>query len=140
MTTSPRTLAVALLGVAACLGACAERPAIARGHELLHVVLVKLKDPSRADELMRDTRAAIDAADIDLSLTPGRHADFGRPEVTADYDAAFIMRFPNDAEYQRYLASPEHTALVKRWMPESVSLRVFDIRPAGPDPSAAPRK
>jgi hypothetical protein len=91
-----------------------------------HVVLFDLQDSSDTDELVSDC--------YELLRLPwakggyaGQHYDIGRESVLQDYDVGLYVAFDSEEDYQRYLRLPGHVALVEKWKPRWVSIRVYDI-------------
>ncbi len=130
-----RVLIVTALVIVVGLSSCASRrEPILQHPEILHVVLVKLKNPSDAPDLFRDAREALGSAGRDRSVSPGVPFTMGRPEVDGSYDAAFVVEFADQQAYRRYLASKGHEDLVRVWRPHIESMRVYDIgRASEPD-------
>ncbi|MDZ4754813.1 MAG: Dabb family protein [Phycisphaerae bacterium] len=94
-----------------------------------HIVLIDLKDPADAAEVIR-------AMDAQLAGIPGivhywRGAPFpsGRAEVTSDYDVGLIVDFRDAAAYDVYTHHPRHVELVTTWKPRIDRLTIFDISP-----------
>jgi hypothetical protein len=116
-----------------------------RATTLQHVVLIKLRESSEADELVADTRRHLSAIPQVNDLRIGRPFDIGRPGVDLDWDVAVFMRFTDRAAYEAYLVHPEHLALVNSWQPYWEWIRVHDAvdaaatpTPAKPPPAAKP--
>jgi hypothetical protein len=106
---------------------------------LQHVVIIKLRQPSEADELIADTRRHLSAIPQVMDLRIGRPYDVGRPGVDLDWDVAVFMRFTDRKAYEAYLVHPEHLALVNSWQPYWQWIRVHDALDAeAPPPEPAP--
>lgn len=132
MNTLRTTVAVLAFSAALAVGGCASSGggragALIPGDGVLHVVLLKLKSPGDAPEAEKDARESL--APMMRRFTAGRAFDLGRPEVVGDYDIAFVMEFDRVSDYQRYLDSGAHRAILARWKPRVASLRAVDVIP-----------
>jgi hypothetical protein len=116
-----------LIGLASC---ASRRQPVLQQPEVLHVVLVKLKNPADAQELVNDTQRTLGLTSDAHALTPGVALGVKRPEVDDDYTVAFVMEFRDADCYQRYLESEAHKGLVARWLPRAERLRAMDIQRA----------
>ncbi|MFM9958918.1 MAG: Dabb family protein [Phycisphaerales bacterium] len=123
----PRFPLVLLAALTLSLGSCAQRPVPRDQAPILHVVLVKLKNPEWADAVHRHVVHVLRATRSADEVTRGFHYDLGRPEVDGAYDIAFLMPFADRAAYEKYLRSPEHADLLRMWRPQIESLRIFDV-------------
>ena len=131
------SLALVLLLAAACGESSKPAPAAngvaptgaapSRPVTIQHVVLIKLKDPARAAELIRDTRAM--AAEIPqvVSAHAGGPLDLGRPNVDKGYDVAFVASFEDQAGYLAYLVHPAHEEVGRKWKEQMEWMRVHDV-------------
>ena len=144
MSAGLRPLAIALVALLAlpALAGCgsARRSSSApplRSTTLQHVVLIKLRQSSDADELVADTRRHLSAIPQVNDLRIGRPFDIGRPGVDLDWDVEVCMRFTDRAAYEAYLVHPEHLALVNSWQPYWEWIRVHDAIDATATPSRA---
>lgn len=122
------------IGAAVLVWACASvTPGCAAGRgdgSVLHVVLIKLKDPALVPDMERDAREALPAVRGVKRLRCGRALGLLRPMVDSAYDSAITMEFDSADAYDRYLNDPAHVAVVTKWKPEMESIRVIDITPA----------
>lgn len=117
------------------LPACAtERPAAERAvtHSraapaITHVVLISLQDPSQADALMRDCRAALPRIPSVELFGCGPHVDIGRANIDGDYDVGIVVGFASVHDYGDYLTHPLHEELVAKWRPRWRTARIFDV-------------
>lgn len=123
--------AVLMIGLASC----AARPVPRDRAPILHVVLVKLKQPGDAQRAYDDVVSVLNNTRAARDFIRGFHVDTGRPEVDADYDMALIMEFETRALYEKYLTSEAHGALLRVWRPHIAGLRIFDI---SKEPTANP--
>lgn len=101
---------------------------------VVHVVLVKLKDPAKRDDLMRSCREDLARIGTVRRWTYGPPIDTGRGErVDSAYDVGLTFEFDDAEGYRAYLASGGHAAFIERWQSEFASLRIFDYaEPADP--------
>lgn len=115
------------LAAALCLaGGCVAR------HEpapVQHIVLIKLKDPSKAEAMIAEADRELPKIKTVVTYHSGRHLDIGRPGVDSDYDAGFSFGFRDAAGYSAYLDDPIHVRLVNLWKAEWASVRMFDFAP-----------
>lgn len=104
---------------------------------VLHVVLVKLRQPEHAERVLRDVVAVLNQTRTARRFDYGYHFESGRAEVDRDYDLALIMEFEGPAPYSAYLASDAHQELLRVWRPHITALRIFDLARQTPiDPNA----
>ena len=125
--------ACALLALA--LAACETTPeaqSLARKMDLdtapiTHVVLVQLKDPSRAAELVQDCDRALPSIEGVAGYSCGVPLLTGRTNVTSDYDVGIYVGFRDEAAYRTYVDHPRHLGLVEGWREGWKAVRIFDI-------------
>lgn len=97
-------------------------------NSLQHIVLIKLIDPSETDALIDDCEDLLGEIPVVTSLTVGRHAEFGREDVTGDYDVGLVVSFANEGDYGAYLADERHVRLAKNWRPRWDWYRIYDFQ------------
>ena len=90
---------------------------------LTHVVLVQLKDPSRAAELVQDCDRVLPSIEGVSAYSCGVPLVMGRTNVTSDYDVGFRT----EAAYRTYVDHPRHLEMVEGWREGWKSVRMFDI-------------
>ena len=137
-------LACAALGIA--FVGCASTPeaqSLARKADLdtapiTHVVLVQLKDPTRAAELIADCDQVLPAIRGVSGYSCGVPLVTGRTNVTGDYDVGIYVGFRTEAEYRAYVDDPRHLAMVDRWRDGWKAVRIFDVMSGMPTASEAP--
>ncbi|HMN95458.1 MAG TPA: Dabb family protein [Phycisphaerales bacterium] len=95
--------------------------------EIVHVVLVKLNDPSEGPALIDDANRRLATIAGMTTWLAGEHRELGRTGVVQDYDVGFAMGFDDDEAYLAYLDHPAHVAFVERWRPRSQWLRIYDL-------------
>jgi len=110
---------LALAGCASPRGASAQR--------VEHVVLVKLREPGAAPELVAACQRELAGLASVSRCRVGRPLDIGRPEVAADWDVGLVIEFDSVADYQRYLADERHAALVTAWKPRWERITIQDV-------------
>lgn len=147
----------ACIAAAALIAGCAATPeevSLSRKERLdtapiTHVVLIQLKDPTRAAELVADCDRALPAIDSVASYSCGVPLATDRTTVLRDYDVGIYVGFRNGADYRAYVDDPRHLALVERWRDGWKAVRIWDIAEgttgvvAGdplPPPAAAPEQ
>lgn len=105
--------------------ASSPQPVMAR---VSHIVLFKLKDPAQASALIADCDQMLGPIPGVAGMHAGRHLDTGRgPMVMSDYDVGLWIAFDSEASLRAYDTNPNHKALVEKWRPQLVSIRVYDI-------------
>jgi len=92
-----------------------------------HIVLISLRDPADADELLADSERILASIPGVVSFAAGPHFDTGRDSVIDDYDIGLYIGFDSEARYLEYVEHPDHIAYVEKWRPRLESLRVYDI-------------
>jgi predicted nucleotidyltransferase len=92
-----------------------------------HIVFFKLKDPAKVDALVTDCDTQLAAIPGVASYFCGTHLDTGRDSVDDNYDVGLYIGFDSKADYETYVTHPNHTALVKKWLPALEWLQVRDI-------------
>ncbi|MFM9180437.1 MAG: Dabb family protein [Phycisphaerales bacterium] len=120
---------------AALLAGCAATPeqvSLSRKAKLdtapiTHVVLIQLKDPTRAAELVADCDRALPALESVASYSCGVPLATDRTTVLRDYDVGIYVGFRNGADYRAYVDDPRHLALVERWRDGWKAVRIWDI-------------
>ncbi len=130
--------ACALLALA--LAACETTPeaqSLARKVDLdtaplTHVVLVQLKDPSRAAELIQDCDRVLPSIEGVAAYSCGVPLVTGRTNVTSDYDVGIYVGFRTEAAYRDYIDHVRHLALVESWRDGWKAVRIFDIVEGAP--------
>ena len=121
--------------MAAILAGCAATPeqvSLSRKAKLdtapiTHVVLIQLKDPTRAAELVADCDRALPALESVASYSCGVPLATDRTTVLRDYDVGIYVGFRNGADYRAYVDDPRHLALVERWRDGWKAVRIWDI-------------
>jgi len=121
--------------MAALLAGCAATPeqvSLSRKAKLdtapiTHVVLIQLKDPTRAAELVADCDRALPALESVASYSCGVPLATDRTTVLRDYDVGIYVGFRNGADYRAYVDDPRHLALVERWRDGWKAVRIWDI-------------
>jgi len=121
--------------MAALLAGCAATPeevSLSRKAKLdtapiTHVVLIQLKDPTRAAELVADCDRALPALESVASYSCGVPLATDRTTVLRDYDVGIYVGFRNGADYRAYVDDPRHQALVERWRDGWKAVRIWDI-------------
>ena len=146
----PAACAVAMAALLAGCAATPEQVSLSRKAKLdtapiTHVVLIQLKDPTRAAELVADCDRALPALESVASYSCGVPLATDRTTVLRDYDVGIYVGFRNGADYRAYVDDPRHLALVERWRDGWKAVRIWDIAEgttgavAGdPVPAAAP--
>ncbi|MEI6474189.1 MAG: Dabb family protein [Planctomycetota bacterium] len=94
---------------------------------LTHVVLVQLKDPSRAAELVQDCDRVLPSIEGVAAYSCGVPLLTGRTNVTGDYDVGIYVGFRTEAAYRAYVDDPRHLGLVEGWRDGWKAVRMFDI-------------
>jgi hypothetical protein len=94
---------------------------------ITHVVLVQLKDPTRAEELVADCDRALPAIEAVASYSCGVPLATDRATVLRDYDVGIYVGFRTGADYRAYIDDPRHLALVERWRDGWKAVRIWDI-------------
>ena len=94
---------------------------------LTHVVLVQLKDPSRAAELVQDCDRVLPSIEGVSAYSCGVPLVMGRTNVTSDYDVGIYVGFRTEAAYRTYVDHPRHLEMVEGWREGWKSVRMFDI-------------
>jgi hypothetical protein len=125
----------ACIAAAALIAGCAATPeeaSLSRKERLdtapiTHVVLIQLKDPTRAAELVADCDRALPAIDSVASYSCGVPLATDRTTVLRDYDVGIYVGFRNGADYRAYVDDPRHLALVERWRDGWKAVRIWDI-------------
>jgi hypothetical protein len=127
--------AACVAATAAFLAGCAATPeevSLSRKAKLdtapiTHVVLIQLKDPTRAAELVADCDRALPALESVASYSCGVPLATDRTTVLRDYDVGIYVGFRNGADYRSYVDDPRHLALVERWRDGWKAVRIWDI-------------
>jgi hypothetical protein len=139
--------AAAIAGAVAGCRSTPEEVALARRDRLgsppiTHAVLIRLKDPARTAELVRDCDASLPAIEGVDGYSCGVPLDMGRSNVSGDYDVGIYVGFADESAYRAYLDDPRHLSLVERWRDGWQSVRIFDVvqgssapRLVGPEPA-----
>ena len=125
----------ACIAAAALIAGCAATPeeaSLSRKERLdtapiTHVVLIQLKDPTRAAELVADCDRALPAIGSVASYSCGVPLATDRTTVLRDYDVGIYVGFRNGADYRAYVDDPRHLALVERWRDGWKAVRIWDI-------------
>ncbi len=92
-----------------------------------HVVFIKLTDPADSKALIADSDALLGSIPEVVSYYAGQHVEIGRGTVIKDYDVGLFVGFDSVADYEAYLAHPNHVGLVETWKPRMQWLRIYDI-------------
>ena len=140
MTSTRRTTTLSRAGAAAALAAllaagCATTPEEASLKRrdaittapITHVVLIDLKDPTRAAELVADCDRTLPGIESVISYACGVPMVTDRANVLSDYDVGFSVGFRSEAEYKSYLEDPRHQGIVARWREAWKSVKIYDI-------------
>jgi hypothetical protein len=89
-----------------------------------HIVLLKLKDRSKADDLFRALGELQKLIPAMLDYSYGVNSS---PEGLAQgYEHAFVMVFADAAARNLYLDHPEHEKVKQQFLPYVESIVVFD--------------
>ncbi|MEM9065315.1 MAG: Dabb family protein [Planctomycetota bacterium] len=108
------------------LAGCATSAVAPRPAAISHIVLIKLDDPSRADELVADCDRLLATIHSVVSYAAGKHVEAGRGTVLNDYDVAIYVGYGTMAGYAEYVEHPQHVELVQKWGPVSqITVRDF---------------
>ena len=123
---------IACAALAAGCAATPEEASLSRKAKLdtapiTHVVLVQLKDPTRAEELVADCDRALPAIEAVASYSCGVPLATDRATVLRDYDVGIYVGFRTGADYRAYIDDPRHLALVERWRDGWKAVRIWDI-------------
>lgn len=113
--------------ILAILTACAAPCPDTRRAGLQHVVLVELKDPAEAAEMMLDMAQAFAAIPELRGWDAGPHVDTGRPAVQRWYTVGIVTDFASVTDYRAYLVHPRHVALVEKWKSRWKRSEMFDF-------------
>jgi len=110
---------------------------------IAHVVLITLKDPTRAAELVEDCNRLVPGIPSVLAYSCGLPLPSDRANVVGDYSVGFFVAFADEAGYREYTDHPSHLALVDKWRTAWKEVRIFDfvdgmVPPAEPKPSEIP--
>ncbi|MCC6971143.1 MAG: Dabb family protein [Phycisphaerales bacterium] len=105
----------------------APRPAL-----ISHVVLVTLKDPADAAELIADSDRLLATIPSVVAYACGTPPGTDRAGVDASFSVGVYLGFETEEGLQAYLDHAAHTTLVEAWRPRIESMRIFDI--ADPTP------
>jgi hypothetical protein len=129
---APAACAVAAAAILAGCAATPEEASLSRKAKLdtapiTHVVLIQLKDPTRAAELVADCDRALPALESVASYSCGVPLATDRTTVLRDYDVGIYVGFRNGADYRAYVDDPRHLALVERWRDGWKAVRIWDI-------------
>ncbi len=92
-----------------------------------HIVLVRMQDPSKVDQLIAESVRDLGAIPAVTTLAVGRHLETGRENIIRDYDVALYVGFRDTNGYTAYVDDPRHVAFVERWKPYISSLDVRDF-------------
>lgn len=107
---------------------------------IAHVVLITLKDPTRAAELVEDCNRLVPGIPSVLAYSCGLPLPSDRANVVGDYSVGFFVAFADEAGYREYTDHPSHLALVDKWRTAWKEVRIFDfvdgmVPPAEPKPT-----
>lgn len=116
---------------------------------IAHVVLITLKDPTRAAELVEDCNRLVPGIPSVLAYSCGLPLPSDRANVVGDYSVGFFVAFADEAGYREYTDHPSHLALVDKWRTAWKEVRIFDFvdgmvplpqaSPVEPAPSTDPK-
>jgi hypothetical protein len=106
--------------------------AAARPAPILHIVLIRLKNPLDTAELSEDCLAAAAQIPSITSALAGLHLETGRDTVTRDYDLCFTLGFDTREGLVAYVDHPAHLALLEKWRPRVEWLRIYDAQDVRP--------
>lgn len=123
---NPALTAIAA-AVAMLAGGCATPSAPSRPALISHVVLIKLKNPAEAPELIADSDAKLAKIPGVVSYVSGPPLDTGRSNVDGQYDVGLYIGFDSTDAYKRYVDDPRHVEAITKWKPRWESIRIFDI-------------
>jgi hypothetical protein len=96
------------------------------------VVLVTLKDPADAAELIADSDRLLATIPSVVAYACGTPPGTDRAGVDAPFSVGVYLGFETEEGLQAYLDHAAHTTLVEAWRPRIESMRIFDI--ADPTP------
>ncbi|MBL9140356.1 MAG: Dabb family protein [Phycisphaerae bacterium] len=141
-----RVLASSALAAAALLAsACAtpeERVEERRNQiatpPITHIVLIQLKDPSRARELVEDCNRSLPGIPAVLAYACGEPLASDRPNVMKNYSVGFFVSFRDEEGYKEYTEDPAQLALVEKWRTAWKDVRIFDFLEATGAPFVQP--
>lgn len=128
--------AVAVVSALACLtlagcstppNAVEERRVEISTPPIAHVVLITLKDPTRAAELVVDCNRLVPGIPSVLAYSCGLPLPSDRANVVGDYSVGFFVAFADEAGYREYTDHPSHLALVDKWRTAWKEVRIFDF-------------
>lgn len=105
----------ALVLSAIVLAGCVSTSVAPRPAAISHVVLIRLDDPSKADELIADSDRLLATIPGVVSYAAGKHLDTGRTNVLGDYDVGLYIGYDSTADYATYVEHPQHIELVRKW-------------------------
>ncbi len=103
---------------------------------ITHVVLIQLKDPTRAAELVEDCNRLVPGIQSVKDYSCGIPFPSGRANVVENYSVGFLVTFQDEEGYKAYTDDPAHLALVEKWRNAWKEVRIFDFLDA--PPGAAP--
>ncbi len=124
-----------LLTVAIAGAACETTPEAASAARIeamgtapiTHVILIRLKDPTRIAELVADCNAALPRIEAVAGYSCGVPLVTDRASVLSDYDVGLYVGFRTEADYKAYLDDPRHLELVARWKEAWKGVTIYDI-------------
>lgn len=116
------TILIASMQLFGCAANTPSRPAA-----ISHIVLIKLKDPALASELLLDSNEKLSTISSVATYHAGRHLETGRALVDGDYDVCLSVGFDSTESYAAYLEHPLHLALVERWSQHWEWIRIYDV-------------
>jgi len=100
----------------------------ARMGPILHVVLVRLKDPLDTAACADATLAMVDQIPSITGAFVGLHLETGRDTVQGDYDVCLTMSFESREGLDAYIEHPAHLAILEQWGPRIEWIRIHDAR------------
>lgn len=115
-------------------GGCSGTPQAARIH---HVVLLKLVDSAEVGELQRACDTALGDLPVVRGYWSGPPLETGRANVDGDYDLALHIGLASAADYDAYIAHPDHQALIAEWRDRLEWIKIYDVTEKGESPATS---
>lgn len=128
-----RPCALALIALAALAGCATPEQRVEQRRveiataPITHIVLIQLKDPTRAAELIEDCDRSVPGIPAVKAYSCGLPFPSDRPNVVGDYSVGFSVSFENEEGYRAYTEDPAHLALVEKWKTAWKDVRIFDF-------------
>lgn len=99
-----------------------------------HVVLLKLVDTAGTAALLMACDDALADIPVVQGYWSGTPEPAGRANVDRDYDIALHVGFASDADYEAYIAHPDHQALIAAWRDRLRWIHIYDASGIGETP------